>query len=121
MAAPEPSNPKQFLGQVKIAVIAVVDADGNPWAVPIAVQRYKNHTIEWFSKTDTVHSRAIERHSDIALTAYVSDPMYGICATARAKKILSLPGGTARYAAEITDAWYNTSKHVKTHIDPKDL
>ncbi len=121
MAAPEPTNPRQFLEAAKYAVIAVTTQDGTPWAVPVAVQRYKNQTIEWFSKTDTVHSIAIEQNPVVALTVFMGDPTYGVCATAHAKKLLSLPGGVARYAAVIDDAWYNTGKHVKTHIDSKDL
>lgn len=121
MAALEPSSPLEFLKAAKYAVVAVIDDEGKPWAVPVAVQKYHNRTVEWFSKTDTVHSQAIERRPEIALTMYSHQPMYGICAKARAKKILTLPGGAALYGAEIYDAWYNTSKHVKTHIDLKDL
>ncbi len=121
MAAPEPTNPKEFLQQVTHIVVAVVDKEGKPWAVPLGVKSYKHRTFRWFSSVDAAHSVAIARNPEIAITAYVADPTYGVCARARAKKHLTLPGGYALYSAEIYEAWYNTDKRIKTNIDVKDL
>lgn len=121
MAVPEPASPKEFLQQTTHIVVAVVDEDGKPWAVPLGVKSYKHRTFQWFSKVDTVHSVAIARDPEIAVTAYLPDPTYSVCARARAKKHLTMPGGFALYSAEIYEAWYNTGKRIKTHIDLKDI
>ena len=121
MAVPEPTSPKEFLQQATHIVVAVVDDDGKPWAVPLGVKSYKHRTFQWFSKTDTIHSLAITRNPEIAITVYLSDPTYGVCARARAKKHLTLPGGFALYSAQVYEAWYNTDKRIKTNIDIKDL
>ena len=121
MAAQEPTSPKEFLEQTTHVVIAVVDEQGRPWAVPLGLKSYKNRTFQWFSKTDSVHSVAIKQNPEIAVTAYTTDPTYGVCARARAKKHLTMPGGVALYSAQIYEAWYNTGKRIKTNIDIKDL
>ena len=116
---------RDFLTNLSVIVIAVVDEHGKPWAVPVALQKYHKGKLEWFSKTDTVHSQAIELQPQIALTAFQTKRdeggEYGFYAQAVAHKKLSMPGGLALYEAEITKAWYNTAKHVKTDIDLKDL
>lgn len=121
MAALEPTSPKEFLQQATHIIVAVVDDEGKPWAVPLGLKSYKHSTFQWFSAVDTVHSRAIARNPEVAVTAYMADPTYGVCARAHAKKQLTLPGGFALYSAEIYEAWYNTGKRIKTNIDVKDL
>lgn len=121
MAAPERIEPREFLAKQKHIVLAVVDEDGRPWAVPVAMQHYRKGKLEWISKTDTIHSRAIAANSDIAITCFVArrdgENEYGLYLRAKAKKLAPLPGGAAIYRAEITEAWYNDHAHKKTRID----
>jgi len=118
-------DPRQFLKAQRYVVLAVIDDDGKPWAVPIAVQRYSRGAIEWVSRTDAVHSRAIARSDEVSMTVFAPKNdqgyEYGLYLRAHAKKILSMPGGLAVYRAKIYEAWYNDHKHIKTHIDLKDL
>lgn len=118
-------NPKKFLESLKHITVAVIDETGRPWAVPVGVQRCHAGTIEWISKTDTVHSKAIAVHSEIALTAFQTKQAeggeYGFYARANARKKLPLPGGLGVYEAKITEACYNDANHVKTNIDIESL
>lgn len=116
---------RQYLHDLKFIVIAVVTDDGKPWAVPVGIQKYNKGALEWFSKVDTVHSRAIAQNPQISLTAFTTKQdaqgEYGFYATAHARKQLGLPGGVALYKAEIEQAWYNDAQHIKTKIDREDI
>ena len=118
-------NPSEFLKQRSHITIAVVDASGRPWAVTVKLQKYKNGTVEWFSKTDSVHSQAIAINGEIAVSAFTTkanpEGEYGIFTHAKAQKALAIPGGVALYKAKIYEAWYNDENHIKTKIDIKEL
>jgi hypothetical protein len=124
MEAPDTTRAIQFLEQLQHVTIAVIDGEGKPWAVPVGVQKYEQSAIEWFSKSNTVHSQAIAASEEVMLTAFTSKDSqfgeFGFYARARAKKILTLPG-IGRYRAEIYEAWYTDDKHKKLEINIKDL
>ncbi|MFZ1258330.1 MAG: pyridoxamine 5'-phosphate oxidase family protein [Candidatus Saccharimonas sp.] len=124
MAAPDETSPKQFLEQLAHISVAVVDADGRPWAVPVGVQKYEQGSVEWFSKTNTVHSQAIAKNPEVMLMAFTTkdhlNGEFGVFARAKAKKILSLPG-VARYRATIYQAWYTDHRHKKIEINTEEL
>ena len=63
-------SPKEFLSQLTVMTIAVIDEEGKPWAVPVKIQTYQNGEITWVSKTTTVHSRAIVRSPEIMVNAF---------------------------------------------------
>ncbi len=115
---------QNFLRNIQHITVAVVDETGRPWAVPVGVQKYDHGIIQWFSKTNTVHSKAIAKNPEVMLTAFTTKEAptgeFGIYARARAKKILSLPG-SGRYRAEIYEAWYTDERHKKIEINIKDL
>ncbi|NCU38219.1 pyridoxamine 5'-phosphate oxidase family protein [Candidatus Saccharibacteria bacterium] len=118
-------NVHDYLTQLKYIVIAVVDEDGKPWAVPVTVKKYHHGSFEWFSKADAVHSKAIARSPNIAITAFTTKQdergEYGFYAHAQARKTLSLPMDAVLYRAQVTEAWYNDARHIKTPIHKKDL
>lgn len=124
MEAPDTTRARQFLEQLQHITIAVIDDQGKPWAVPVGVQKYELGAVEWFSKSNTVHSRAIAVNEEVMLTAFAPKDTefgeFGFFARARAKKILTLPG-IGRYRAEIYEAWYTDDKHKKLEINIKDL
>ena len=124
MEAQDTTRPKQFLEQLSHIVVAVIDEQGKPWAVPVAVQKYARGEVEWFSKANSVHSRAIANNPEIMLTAFTSKDSemgeFGIYARARATKMLSLPG-IGKYRAEIYQAWYTDAGHKKIEINIQDL
>ena len=118
-------NVREYLSKAKYVTIAVIDEDGKPWAVPLAIQKYHDGKIEWFSKTDTVHSRAISRNPAIAMSIFTTkhdeQGEYGFYAKAVARKKLPLPTGLGLYEADIVEAWYNDERHNKKPIDKKEL
>lgn len=124
MAVQGSNRPKTFFEQLDHITIAVIDENGLPWAVPVAVQKYDHGTIEWFSKTNTVHSKAIAKTPEVMLTAFMPKNSehgeFGVFARARAKKVMALPG-IGRYRAEMYQAWYTDTKHKKIEIAIKDL
>lgn len=113
-------TPRDFLSQLTHIVLAVVDGAGKPWAVPVAVQKYENGSVEWLSKTNTVHSKAIANNPEVMLTAFTTKHQpqgeYAIYARARAKKTMPTPG-VARYRAEIYELWYTDHRHRKIEVD----
>ncbi len=124
MAAPDINKVRDFLYALDHVVVAVIDEAGKPWAVPVSVTKYNDGAIEWFSKTNTVHSKAIAKSSEVMLTAFTTKQSeqgeFGLYVRATAKKILSLPG-IGRYRAEIYKAWYTDTSHKKIEINIQDL
>lgn len=117
-------TPKDFLASLKHITIAVIDDTGRPWAVPVTLTKYHAGTVEWFSKKDAVHSKAIAANEEVMLTAFATKESevgeFGLYARARAKKVLNMPG-VARYRAEIYEAWYTDASHKKVQINIEDL
>lgn len=113
-------SPKEFLSQLTVMTIAVIDEEGKPWAVPVKIQTYQNGEITWVSKTTTVHSRAIERSPEIMINAFDKAGMRAIYARAMAEKTLPTPG-VGTYRARIFEAWYTDATHKKSPVAMEDL
>lgn len=124
MAAQDIDKVTNFLKQLHIVTVAVIDDEGKPWAVPVGVQRYDRGRITWLSKNNTVHSKAIARNPEVMLSAWIegSQPggLFGFYARAHVKKSLPTPG-FAPYTAEIYEAWYTDNDHQKQEINIQDL
>ncbi len=116
---------REFLHGARHMVIAVIDEDGNPWAVPVGIKSYDAGVFEWVSSRDTVHSRAIEKRPTISLTIFKAGSdrgdEYGFYATALVEKGEALGGNASIYRAVCQEAWYNDHTHIKTNIDIKDI
>ena len=117
-------KPKTFFHELTHFTLAVIDEDGKPWAVPVSAQLIEGRAVEWFSKTNTVHSRAIARSPEVMLSAFSTkgDPSgeFGLFMRAEAKKVMTLPG-VGRYRAEVYEAWYTDERHKKTNIAIEEL
>lgn len=107
----------EFLSQQQYMVIAVVADNGNPWAVPVRIQTRNGWQFEWDSRRDTVHSSAIEKHSDIAITIFDKQPQYefGFYAIGRAE-LVEEKGEYGRYRFIARQAWVNDHTFVKREI-----
>jgi hypothetical protein len=89
-------------------VIAVVLPDGKPWAVPVHIANHEGHAIfEWDSKSQAVHSKALETNPNIAITAFYMNT--GFYAHAKVKMVQGAPDsmGRNRYRAEVERCWLN--------------
>lgn len=124
MAAPEIDQVREYLAHLDIITIAVIDESGKPWAVPVGAQTYRDGKFTWLSKTNTVHSRAIERNGEVMISAFIprNQPggLMGFYARAKVKKTLPTPGFST-YRAEIYEAWYTDNDHQKQQINIQDL
>ena len=124
MAAPDTDNVTDFLKQLHIVTVAVIDDEGKPWAVPVGVQKYDQGKLTWLSKNNTVHSKAIAANPEVMLSAFIErgqpGGMFGFYARARVKKALPTPG-FAPYTAEIYEAWYTDNDHQKQEINIQEL
>lgn len=98
-----------IITQAQHMVIAVVQPDGTPWAVPVHVRDHTANTFEWDSKLSTVHSQAIENNPTIAITLFSTQLNLGFYATATAEVVSKRDDGYARYRATIKEAWINES------------
>jgi hypothetical protein len=116
---------QQFLHDARHMVVSVIDEAGEPWAVPVGIRAYEAGRFEWVSMTDTIHSQAIERTGNIAITVFNmpddASKNFGFYAKAKAKKTADLGGGAAIYEAQCLEAWYNDHTRIKTNIDIKEI
>jgi len=111
----------RFLKQLTHIIIAVVDENNAPWAVPVRIKNLEGLHIEWESHTKSRHSLAIEHNPHIAMTAFVSKgdewDEIGVYMEAEVIEIETTHDEFARYRAHITAVWYNDADHVKRPID----
>ncbi len=120
-----PSEVAKFLKQLKHVVVAVVDQDNKPWAVPVRIKALNDLQIEWDSHKKSRHSLAIDHNPQIALTAFISKGSeweeIGIYMEAEVVEIEPIHDEFARYKAQMTRVWYNDAEHMKREIDLEEL
>lgn len=116
----EQERMEEFLSRQRHMVIAVTLEDGTPWAVPVAIKERKGDIFEWDSRLDTMHSKAIEKHPDIAITIFEprtdSGSEYGFYAQAKAEKIWESDKGYGRYRATVEKTWINDETFQKREV-----
>ena len=126
--------------------LSTVDADGNPWTTCLNLCFDHQFNVMWKSRTDTEHSQNIKKHPQISLCVFsvrheVGD--FGFYAKGTAREVTdveelrhlleirytnqgrptpsinSFLGDSASrmYIAEITQAWVNDDRHLKTEVD----
>lgn len=119
------SETAKFLSQLKHVIIAVVDQDNMPWAVPVGVRKLEGLVLEWDSHRKSRHSLAIEHNPHIAITAFVSKGSewdeIGVYMEAEVEGVELIHDEFARYKARITAIWYNDANHVKREVGLKEL
>lgn len=110
---------KEFLQEQTHMVLAVTLHDGTPWAVPVRIKLQWGNMLEWESRLDTEHSRAIKRRPDVAITVYGKngDEEFGFYAKAQAKLMEEYKPGYGRYQALIHQAWINDETFVKRKVE----
>ncbi|MDB5177742.1 MAG: hypothetical protein JWO61_125 [Candidatus Saccharibacteria bacterium] len=115
----------KFLKQLKHIILAVVDENNAPWAVPVGVRTLEGLVVEWDSHMRSRHSLAIDHNPHIAMTAFVSKGSeweeMGVYMEAEVESAEVIHDEFARYKARITAIWYNDAEHVKRSIDLEDL
>jgi len=104
-------NEEQFM------VLAVTLDDGSSWAVPVKIQYQDGNTFEWDSKLDTIHSKAIQSHSEMAITIFQKheDMQIGLYAKGRGE-IAETKGEFGRYRFTAEQAWLNDETFVKREV-----
>jgi predicted pyridoxine 5'-phosphate oxidase superfamily flavin-nucleotide-binding protein len=112
-----------FLVRQKHFVLAVIDEDGSPWAVPLAVKRWEGRVIEWRSALSTVHSQAIEREPRVSMCVFAKeeDRQIGFYAKGTARMSEDTGDGYANYTVTIDHAWLNDETFVKREFDLSQL
>ncbi len=111
---------KDFLGKIKHIVLAVTLDDGTPWAVPVTVlDRNGYKEFMWDSKLDTVHSQAISKHPDVAVTMFdkaINGEM-GVYMKGKAKLIEDKGNSFGRYSFTAEKVWVNDESFVKREVN----
>lgn len=115
----------RFLKQLTHIIVAVVDENGKPWAVPVRIKQLEDGFIEWDSHIKSRHSLAIDHNHNIAMTAFVSKGSewdeIGVYMEGVVEAIEPIHDEFARYKARITAVWYNDADHEKREIDAEEL
>jgi len=110
---------KQFLSEQKHMVISVVDG-GESWAVPVKIQHREGKVLEWNSRPETRHSKAIDQNNHIALVMFrpgsEERSEFGFYATAEAEVIGAKDDGDVRYRATVLRAWINDESYIKREV-----
>lgn len=110
---------ERLLSQAEHMVIGVVLSDSTPWVVPLHIKnRNGYHTFEWDSRPDTIHSLAIEKNPNVALSIFSIEKDLGFYAKATAVKVSDQlnENGQIRYSATVSECWLNES-HRKRKIE----
>ena len=110
---------QQFLESATHMVVAVILDDGTPWAVPVRIQEHHDSVFEWDSKLDTVHSQAIAKHPEAAITIFSKNEgvQFGFYAKGRAEEVSRRPDGYGRYRFTAQDTWMNDETFQKRKIE----
>ena len=109
----------QFLTTQKHMVLAVVLDDGTPWVVPVKLQAHDGlRTFEWDSRLDTVHSRALAGHPQMAITIYQKEEPWqiGVYAKGSGELVEDRGDGYGRYRFTAVKAWLNDETFVKREV-----
>lgn len=110
----------KFLSTQDYMTIAVTLDDGTPWVTPVRIKRWEGKVFEWASMLDTEHSKAIEKHPQIAISIWTPQAegtiQLGFYAQATAK-LLRDQNGTGQYGATVTKSWINDDTFVKREVD----
>lgn len=111
----------KFLVEQKYMTLAVTLDNGKPWLVPVRIRLHWGNAFEWDSVVTTVHSKAIKKRPDIAISIWQPDSdtteQFGFYAEATAEQVSELGNhDTARYRAVVTKAWVNDGSFVKREV-----
>lgn len=110
---------REFLAGQAIMVVAVTLEDGTPWATPVKIQRQVGREFEWDSRLDTLHSRTLEVHPNMAITIFQkqADIQFGFYAQGKASLVSESPGGFGRYRFVAERTWINDESFVKREVE----
>lgn len=109
---------EQLFSEQQFMVLAVMLDDETPWAVPVRVQLQWGSAFEWDSKLDTLHSKAIEKRPQIAITLFnkQEDSQTGFYATGKAELVEEFKPGFGRYRFVAEQCWLNDETFVKREV-----
>lgn len=112
----------RFLSSATHMVLAVVLADGTPWAVPVRIKHWEANEFQWDSMLDTLHSRALSENPDVAVTIFQKrdDSQIGICMTGNASLLEENAEGKGRYRFRANTMWLNDETFVKREVELED-
>lgn len=112
---------KQLLENQQIMVIAVMLADGTPWATPVRIQHQDGNVFEWDSAFAAEHSKAIVENSVMAITLFqkTENIQVGLYARGKGELIEELKPGFGRYRFMAEQAWLNDETFVKREVSLK--
>ena len=130
--------------------LATIDEEGKPWVVCLNLCIDEIGNVIWKSRTSTNHSTHVGKNPSVAICVFSKSKEYGdfgfyAKATAhevnnrdelskhlkvryeqRGEKVPSVneflgDAAVKVYYAEITEAWINDDRHIKTQIDLREL
>ena len=110
---------EQFLSEQKHMVLAVTLDDGTPWAVPVRIQLFWERAFEWDSRIDAVHSEAIAKRPEVAITIFdkSSDSEIGFYAKGKAVLVEEYKPEYGRYRFVTSQCWMNDETFVKREVE----
>lgn len=110
---------EQLLATQEYMVVAVISADGTPWAVPVRLRdREGLRVFEWDSALATVHSRAIAERPVMSVTIFQKneDSQIGFYARGTGELVEEIKPGFGRYRFVAKQAWINDETFVKREV-----
>ena len=109
---------EQFSNRMQHMVIAVTLNDDTPWSTPVSIKRREGSVFEWDSHPETVHSKALATHPQIAMTMFekTNDGQFGLYCKANAEVVEPKEHGLMRYRLTVTQAWINDETFKKREV-----
>lgn len=109
----------QLLATQKHMVLAMTLDDGTPWVVPVKIQASDGlRVFEWDSRLDTVHSHALVKHPEMAVTIYQKEESWQIGFYAKGRgELFEQNGDYGRYRFYAEQAWLNDETFIKREVE----
>lgn len=109
---------EQLFSEQNYMILAVTLDDGTPWAVPVRIKLRWELAFEWESSLDTIHSKAIAKHPEIAVTIFdkTDELQVGFYAKGTAELVEEYKPGYGRYKFVAGQCWINDETFVKREV-----
>lgn len=110
---------EQLFTDQQFMVLAITLDDGTPWAVPVRVFKREGSEFWWESSLETVHSQAISKRTDAAVTIFQKKEteQVGFYAKGKAELVEEYKPGYGRYRFVAAQCWINDETFVKREVN----
>lgn len=110
---------EQLFSEQQYMILAVTLDDGTPWAVPVRIKLRWELAFEWESSLETVHSKTLAKHPEVAITIFdkSGETQVGFYAKGKAELVEEYKPGYGLYRFIASQCWINDDTFVKREVN----